>query len=75
MITTIHPLEYAIFKNWLSQQNDRDRGKYFRDLEQSKLVTELIQNYLVDISIEEEILTIRHFKKEVVESFKSHILK
>lgn len=75
MITAIHPLEYAIFKNWLSQQNDRDRGKYFRDLEQSKLVTKLIQNYLVDIDIEEELSTIKHFKKEVVDTYKKQILK
>lgn len=73
-ITTIHPLEYAIFKNWLSQQNDRDRGKHFRDLEQSKLVTDLIKNYLVNIDIDEELSLIKHFKKEVVESYKNQIL-
>ena len=72
-ITAVHPLEYAVYKNWLSKQNDRDRGKHFRDLEQSKLVTDLIKNHLVNIDIEEELDMLKHFKKEVVESYKQEI--
>lgn len=72
-ITAVHPLEYAIYKNWLSKQNDRDRGKHFRDLEQSKLVTDLMKTYLVNIDIENELEMLKHFKKKVVESYRNEI--
>ncbi len=45
-ITTIHPLEYAIYKNWLGQREDRDFLKHTRDIEQSKLVTKIITEYM-----------------------------
>lgn len=32
-ITTIHPLEYAIYKYWLGQKEDRDFMKHTRDIE------------------------------------------
>jgi len=65
-LTTIHPLEYAIYKNWLGQREDRDFLKHTRDIEQSKLVTKIIMEYMPNIDIEKEVLGLKHIKKEVV---------
>ncbi len=66
IITTIHPLEYAIYKNWLGQKEDRDYLKRKRDTEQSRLTTKIIGEYMPDIDIEKEIGGLRHIKKELV---------
>jgi hypothetical protein len=68
-ITTIHPLEYAIYKNWLGQREDRDFLKHTRDIEQSKLVTKIITEYMPNIDIQKEISNIKHISKEVVEDY------
>ena len=73
-ITTIHPLEFAIYKNWLSAQEDRDFQKHTRDKEQSKLVTKLIKDYLINIDIEDELKNIKHLKKELIKKYKEEIL-
>ena len=65
-MTTIHPLEYAIYKNWLGQKEDRDYLKRRRDIEQSKLTTKIIREYMPDIDIEKEIASLKHIKKELV---------
>jgi len=68
-MTTIHPLEFAIYKNWLSKEESRDYQKHIRDSEQSKLVTKLIQDYMVDIDIGKELKSIKHFKKDVLNNY------
>lgn len=72
-ITTVHPLEYAIYKNWLAQREDRDFQKHTRDIEQSKLVTKIMAEYMPNIDIEDEVKQLKHFKKEVVEDYMKHI--
>jgi len=72
-ITTIHPLEYAIYKNWLGQREDRDFLKHTRDIEQSKLVTNIIIQYMPNIDIPKEVLNIKHINKEVVEDYMDKI--
>lgn len=72
-MTTVHPLEYAIYKNWLSKQENRDYLKYQRDLQQSKLVTKLILEFMPNIEIESEVKNLKHLKKEVVDSYMSEI--
>jgi hypothetical protein len=74
-ITTVHPLEYAIYKNWLSSQEDRDYLKHTRGLQQSKLVTKLITEHMPDINIEEEVKNIKHFKKEIIDSYMDEVYK
>ena len=69
IVSTIHPLEYAVYKNWLSSQLDRNIHKKNRDYQQSRLVTELIQSYMVNIDIEDELKKMKHFNKSVVESY------
>ena len=66
---TIHPVEFAIYKNWLSQNSDRIALKRPRDLAQSQLVTHLIDKYLLNIDLDKELKNIKHFKKEVVDSY------
>lgn len=73
IVSTIHPLEFAVYKNWLSQQLDRNIHKKNRDYKQSKLVTYLIEEYMVNINVYEELQEMKHFKKEVVESYKNEI--
>jgi hypothetical protein len=74
-ITTIHPLEYAIYKNWLGQREDRDFLKHTRDIEQSKLVTKIMLEYMPNIDIDKEILNLKHIKKEVVDDYKNKIFQ
>ena len=70
ILSTIHPLEFAVYKHWLSLQSDRDIHKKNRDAQQSKLVTELIEDYMVSIDIEEELRQMKHFNISVVESYR-----
>ncbi|RUM70309.1 MAG: hypothetical protein DSZ09_04565 [Sulfurovum sp.] len=72
-ITTIHPLEYAIYKNWLGQREDRDYLKHTRDIEQSKLITQLIIEYMPNIDISQEILKMKHITKEIVIDYMNNI--
>jgi hypothetical protein len=72
-ISTIHPLEYAIYKNWLAKREDRDFQKHIRDIEQSRLVTKLIVEYMPDIDIEQDIWRLKHFKKEIIEAYMEEI--
>ena len=72
-ITTIHPLVYAIYKNWLSKRENRDFQKHQRDVQQSKLVTKLILEYMPNIEIEKELKELKHLKKELIESYKKEI--
>jgi len=72
-ITTIHPLEYAIYKNWLGQREDRDFLKHTRDIEQSKLVTKVIIEYMPNINIPKEILAMKHIPKEIVTDYMEKI--
>ena len=72
-ISTIHSLEYAIYKNWLSKQDDRDFQKHIRDIEQSRLVTKLIVDYMPDIEIEQDVWRLKHFKREIIEVYMEEI--
>ena len=74
-LTTIHPLEFAIYKNWLSKQEDRDFIKHTRDKEQSRLVTKIIVDYMPNIDISQELDEIKHIPKKLIESYKNEILK
>ena len=74
-ITTIHPLEYAIYKNWLGQREDRDFLKHTRDLEQSKLVTKIITEYMPNIHIEKEIVNIKHITKKLIDDYMDKIYR
>ncbi len=74
-ISTIHPLEYAIYKNWLGQKEDRDFLKHTRDIEQSRLVTKIITEYMPNINIEKEIINLKHISKKVVVDYMNKIYK
>ncbi|NOQ29846.1 MAG: hypothetical protein GQ570_01860 [Helicobacteraceae bacterium] len=73
-ITTIHPLEFAVYKNWLSQQVDREPIKRARDQNQSSLVTLLIKEYLLNIDIQESLKNIKNFPKVIVDDYRKNIL-
>jgi len=73
-ITTVHPLEYAIYKNWLAKREDRDFLKHTRDIEQSKLVTKIILEYMPNIDIKTEVTLLKHIKKEIIENYLEDIL-
>ena len=74
ILSTIHPLEYAVYKHWLSSQFDRNIHKKNRDYQQSKLVTKMIKEYMVNIEIDDELEKMRHFNFDVVERYRSEIL-
>ncbi len=69
-ITTIHPLEYAVYKKWLSTQNSREPIKRDRDLQQSRLVKALIKEYIFSIDAAEDLKDIKNMSKEAIEDFK-----
>jgi hypothetical protein len=69
ILSTIHPLEYAVYKHWLSLQLDRNIHKKNRDIEQSKLVSKLIGEYMVNIEIEDELKNMKHFNKRVIDRY------
>ena len=70
ILSTIHPLEYAVYKHWLSSQFDRNIHKKNRDYQQSKLVTKMIKEYMVNIDIDDELEKMKHFNKRVIERYK-----
>lgn len=69
-ITTINPLEYAVYKLWLSVQSYREPMKRDRDLQQSRLVTKLIKEYMLTIDIESELKNIKNMSKEAIEAYR-----
>jgi len=69
ILSTIHPLEFSVYKSWLSKQADRNIHKKNRDHQQSLLVTQLIREYMVNIDIKEELNNMKHFKKELVDAY------
>ncbi|PNV84577.1 MAG: hypothetical protein C0627_00290 [Sulfurimonas sp.] len=73
-ITTINPLEYAVYKKWLSTQTYREPIKRDRDMQQSYLVTKLIRDYMLTIDIESELKNIRNISKEAVEDYRQTVL-
>jgi hypothetical protein len=75
MLSTIHPLEYAVYKSWLSLQADRNIHKRNRDNEQSQLVTQLIEKYMINIDIEDELNTMKHLNQSVVEMYRKRVEK
>jgi len=72
-LTTIHPLEYAIYKNWLGKREDRDFLKHTRDIEQSRLVTKIMMEYMPNIDIENELSVMKHISKDVVADYRNNI--
>jgi hypothetical protein len=72
-ISTIHPLEYAIYKNWLGQREDRDFLKHTRDIAQSKLVSHIVMEYMPHIDVLKEVSNMKHISKEVLEDYRDNI--
>lgn len=60
------PRAFAVHKSWLSQQPDRDPVKKPRDLAQSKIVFDLLQEYLPIYPLNASAM--RYIPKTVVES-------
>jgi len=73
-ISTIQPLEYAIYKNWLGKHERKDLMKQQRDIKQSYLVTSLIKEYILVIDIEKDIATINNMSKLAIQDYKKDIL-
>jgi len=73
-VTTIAPLEYAVYKKWLAEHERKELIKKQRDLKQSHLVTKLIQEYIPIIDIDQELKTIKHISRNAIEEYKRDIL-
>jgi hypothetical protein len=73
-VTTIAPLEYAVYKKWLAEHERKELIKKQRDLKQSHLVTKLIQEYIPIIDIDQELKTIKHISQDAIEEYKQDIL-
>ena len=73
-ITTVNPLEYAVYKKWLGEHERKDMMKQQRDIKQSYLVTELIKRYMPTVDIEEDIKDIKNMSKDAIEQYKNEVL-
>ena len=73
-VTTIAPLEYAVYKKWLGEHERKELMKKQRDIKQSHLVTELIQKYIPIIDIEEELKSMQHMSHEAIEQYRDEVL-
>ena len=73
-LSTIHPLEFAVYKYWLSTVKERNILKKNRDETQARLVTQLIKEYMVNIDIVQELKAMKHFKKELIEAYKKELV-
>ncbi len=73
-VTTIAPLEYAVYKKWLGEHERKDLMKRQRDIKQSHLVTKLIQDYIPIIDIDEELNNIQNMSRDAIEQYKNEIL-
>lgn len=75
IIPTIHPLEFAVYKHWLSSRHDREILKKQRDFEQSRLVTQLIRDYMVDIDTDAELVSMKHFNRDAIDAYRREMKK
>ena len=73
-MTTIHPLEYAIYKYWLGKHERKDYMKQQRDISQSSLVTKLIEEHMPNIEIKEDVKKIKNMSKEAVKEYIDEVL-
>jgi len=73
-VTTIAPLEYAVYKKWLGEHERKDLMKRQRDIKQSHLVTKLIQEFIPIIDIDEELKNIKNISHDAIAQYKSEIL-
>jgi hypothetical protein len=73
-VTTIAPLEYAVYKKWLAEHERKELIKRQRDLKQSHLVTKLIKEYIPTIDIDQELKTIKNISQDAIEEYKRDVL-
>jgi hypothetical protein len=74
-VTTINPLEYAVYKKWLGEHEQKELMKKQRDIKQSHLVTKLIQNYIPIIDIEEELKNIKNMSNQAIQQYKDEVVR
>ncbi|MBE0497410.1 MAG: hypothetical protein IBX45_13405 [Campylobacterales bacterium] len=72
-MTTIHAIDFMVYKLWLSKQPDRAPFKAERDATQAKIVTQILKENS-HYNLDEELEKLQHIKKEVVETYKAEIL-
>jgi len=74
-VSTIAPLEYAIYKKWLGEHERKDLMKKQRDIKQSWLVTKLILEYIPILDIDEELQNIQNISLDAIEQYKTEVLE
>lgn len=74
-MTTIKPLEYAVYKFWLGKHERKEYMKMQRDKSQSVLVTNLIDKYMPNIEIQEDVKRIKNISHEAVTEYINEVYK
>ncbi|MEA3330469.1 MAG: GSU2403 family nucleotidyltransferase fold protein [Campylobacterota bacterium] len=74
-MTTIKPLEYAVYKYWLGRHERKDYMKRERDTSQSVLVTNLINKYMPNVEIKEDARQIKNISREAIEEYLNKVCK
>jgi len=74
-MTTVNPLEYAVYKYWLGKHERKDYMKRERDINQAALVTELIKEYMPNIEIKEDVKKIKNMSHLAIEEYIEDVIK
>ena len=74
-MTTIKPLEYAVYKYWLGRYERKDYMKKERDMSQSVLITNLINEYMPNIEIEEDVKQIKNISHDAIDEYINEVYK
>ena len=74
-MTTIKPLEYAVYKYWLGKHERKDYMKKERDMSQSVLITNLINEYMPNIEIEEDVKQIKNISHDAIDEYINEVYK
>lgn len=72
-VSTIRPLEYAVYKYWLGKHERKDMMKQQRDIKQSFLVTKMIEEYIPTIDIQSELDGIKNMSKDAIDEYRQEV--
>ena len=74
-MTTINPLEYAVYKYWLGKHERKDYMKKERDINQSALVTNLIKEFMPNIEIKKDIEQLKNMSHQAINEYIKEVLE
>ena len=74
-MTTIKPLEFAVYKYWLGKHERKDYMKKERDISQSSLLTKLIEEYMPNVEIKQDVKRIKNISQKAIEEYVNEVVR